>query len=94
MSWQWKYVGEQFMDNSGNEDRSLPAYQVQDLILQHTKTLAHSEIQTTLTVNNLLSTQYVSNGYTYGYIVGQRIDERFYYPQAGRMIWFGLKVSI
>jgi iron complex outermembrane receptor protein len=94
MSWQWKYVGQQFMDNTGNLDRSLPAYQVQDLILQHTKTLAHSEIQTTLTVNNLLSTQYVSNGYTYGYIVGQRIDERFYYPQAGRMIWFGLKVSI
>ena len=82
------------MDNSGNEDRSLPAYHVQDLILQHTRTLARSEIQTTLTINNLLSTQYVSNGYTYGYIVGQRIDERFYYPQAGRMIWLGLKVSV
>ena len=94
MSWQWKYVGQQFMDNTGNEDRSLPAYHVQDLILQHTKTLARSEIQTTLTINNLLSTQYVSNGYTYGYIVGQRIDERFYYPQAGRMVWLGLKVSI
>ncbi len=92
--WQWKYVGQQHLDNTGNTDRSLPAYQVQDLTLQYTKSAGNREIQTTLTVNNLLNNFYVTNGYTYSYIYEQRIDERFYYPQAGRMLWAGIKISL
>ncbi len=93
--WQWKYVGQQHLDNTGNTDRSLPAYQVQDLTLQYTKSAGNREIQTTLTVNNLLNNFYVTNGYTYSYIyMEQRTDERFYYPQAGRMLWVGVKISL
>ncbi len=92
--WQWKYVGQQHLDNTGDMNRTLSAYQVQDLTLQYTKSKGRHEVQTTLTLNNLLNTSYVSNGYTYAYIVGQRIDERFYYPQAGRMVWVGVKISL
>ncbi len=94
VQWQWKYVGLQHLDNTGNKDRTIPSYQVQDLTLMYTKANPNHEVQLSLTLNNLLNRLYVTNGYTYGYIVGERIDERFYYPQAGRMIWAGIKVAL
>jgi iron complex outermembrane receptor protein len=42
---------------------------------------------------NVLDELYESNGYTFGYIAGgTRVDENYYYPQAGRN--FMLKADI
>ena len=47
--------------------------------------LLFKEITFGVLVNNLFDNYYQNNGYTWGYISsGERVDENFYYPQAGR----------
>lgn len=86
VSWQAKYVGEQFLDNTSSEDRTIPAYFVNDLRVSYSLlNTGAREIRLNLLVNNVLDEMYVSNGYTYGFVFdGQRVDEDFFYPQAGR----------
>lgn len=63
-----KYVGRQFLDNTGNIKRSLAPYNVLDLRLNYTiKTKVVPEIGLMLSVYNLLNAQYATNGYTYSY---------------------------
>ncbi|MBU1822677.1 MAG: TonB-dependent receptor, partial [Bacteroidetes bacterium] len=86
-----KYVGKQYLDNTSNEDRTLDPYLTNDL--RFTWTLIPKwakEVRIKALVNNILSEQYESNGYTFGYIYGGRIQENFYYPQAGRNFMVGL----
>ena len=86
IAWQTKYVGEQFLDNTSNAARSMPAYLINDLRVTYTllKT-GMKALEINLLLNNVLDERFVNNGYTYAYLVGeQRIDENFYYPQAGR----------
>ena len=80
-----KYVGKQYMDNTSNDTRKLDAYFVNDIRLNYSiKPNWMKELNFSLLVNNILSEKYESNGYTYAYIYGnQRIDENFYFPQAG-----------
>lgn len=87
-----KYVGEQYLDNTSTSTRKLDAFFVNDLRINYSfKTKYVRSIGITLAINNLLSEQYESNGYTYGYIYGgQRIVENFYYPQAGVNYLIGL----
>jgi iron complex outermembrane receptor protein len=79
-----RYVGEQHLDNTGSKDRMMDDYFVTDFRLEYkfnVKSL--QEIRLNLLLNNLMSTEYTSNGYTFGYIYdGQRVTENFYYPQA------------
>ncbi|MBC7425536.1 MAG: TonB-dependent receptor, partial [Bacteroidia bacterium] len=78
-----KYVGRQYLDNTGHESRSLPSYFVNDVRLDYTpKIFGIKKLKATLLVNNVFSTLYSSNGYTYSYIYGKTITENFYYPQA------------
>lgn len=84
-----KYVGKQYLDNTSNENKIIGDYLVNDLILRYgiSNTLAR-EFGISLAVNNLLSTEYVSNGYTYSYAFPISETENFveeqnaYYPQA------------
>jgi iron complex outermembrane receptor protein len=84
IAWISKYVSDQFMDNTGNGDRILPSYWVQDLRgavdFNWKKFPQFQGID--FWVNNVLNREYVSNGYTYSYRYGDLITERFYYPQA------------
>jgi iron complex outermembrane receptor protein len=80
-----RYIGEQYLDNTSNEDRKLDAYFVNDVRLSYqipTKLIKEASIR--LLVNNVFSTDYASNGYTYSYIYGETITENFVYPQAFR----------
>jgi iron complex outermembrane receptor protein len=89
-----RYVGEQFLDNTSNDNRKLDAYLVNDLRLQAVipqKFFKEMKIQ--LLVNNILSEEYSSNGYTYTYVVGESITENFYYPQALRNYMIGLNLK-
>jgi iron complex outermembrane receptor protein len=63
-----KYVGRQYLDNTGNIARSINPYYVADARINYSiKTKWHTEIGLNLTVHNLLSTKYETNGYTFSY---------------------------
>jgi iron complex outermembrane receptor protein len=85
-----KYVGKQYLDNTQNESRKLNDYLTNDLHFNFiVKPKFMKEINVSFLANNIFSTLYESNGYTFGYIAGnQTIRENFYYPQAG-FNWLG-----
>ncbi len=90
-----KYVGKQFLDNTSDEARKLNAYFVNDFRINYTvKTRLLREIGFTLSVNNLFSEKYESNGYTYSYVyAGKPITENFYFPQAGLNFMSGITLK-
>lgn len=89
-----KYVGDQYLDNTSNENRKIDAYWVNDFRVGYKiKNVLFKEIEISLLVNNFLDAEYSSNGYTYSYIVGDPITENFYYPQAGINFLAGLRLS-
>ncbi len=90
-----KYVGRQFLDNTGNESRQIDDYFINDLRLTYQlRPKFFKSVTFTLLVNNLLDIEYESNGYTFGYLGGgQTIRENFYYPQAGINFLAGLSIK-
>jgi len=82
---QVKSVSKQYMDNTGNDGRILPAYSVCDIRVHwEPQGRIMNRCSFDLLVNNILDAAYSSNGYTYGYNYGMsRIQENFLYPQAG-----------
>ncbi len=83
LSWFSKYVGKQFLDNTSDESKIIDPYFVNDVKLSFIwNAQLIKEFSIDLVVNNVLNALYSSNGYTYSYIYGEKITERFYYPQA------------
>lgn len=93
-----KFVGKQFLDNTANDKRSLAAYGTVDLKTSYSFSLGPiKEVEFSLLVNNLLNTQYSSNGYTWFVLFNesgtvQESNYNFLYPQAGINFLSGLKV--
>jgi iron complex outermembrane receptor protein len=81
----FRHIGKQYLDNTTNEARSLPAYSLADLRLRYS--MNHRKIRNLslmLSVNNLTNAKYVSNGYTFSYVAGGSTNTfNYYYPQAG-----------
>ncbi|PWJ54735.1 iron complex outermembrane receptor protein [Dyadobacter jejuensis] len=90
-----KYVGKQYLDNTSNDDRRLDAYFTNDLRLTYTlKPKWARMVVLNAMVNNIFNEKYESNGYTFGYIAGERlIQENFYYPQAGTNFLVGVNLK-
>jgi len=89
-----KFVGQQFLDNTSNENKAIDPYAINDLVL--TYNLSSEFIQNIdfkLSINNILNTTYESNGYTFSYIAGGLIEENFFYPQAGINFLLGASVT-
>lgn len=90
-----KYVGKQYLDNSSSSDRMLDAYVVNDLranislfSLKGTKSVDFN-----LTVRNLFSELYESNGWSYSYISeGRRQEQVGLFPQAPINVMGGVSV--
>jgi len=87
---QSQYVGKQYIDNTGSNDRSLSAYFVNNLRLSYNIPVKGIRgIGLTVLTNNLFNEQYISNAWTYSYYQGssssdmQRYNEFGYFPQAG-----------
>lgn len=80
-----KYVGKQFMDNTGLSNRSLNAFYVQDFLAAYNlKTKRRVETSLQFQVNNLLNKKYEPNGYTYSYYYGgETVHANYYFPMAG-----------
>ena len=91
-----KYVGEQYLDNTGNKQRMLDAFYVQDLRASFTiKNKWVKEINLVGQLNNAFDKKYEPNGYTYSYIFGAtQTTENYYFPMAGRNYMIGLNISL
>lgn len=89
-----KYVGDQFLDNTANDDRKIGAYFTNDLRINYNfSTKLFKEVGINLLVNNIFNVDYETNGYTYAYAIGDfTVREDHFYPQAGTNFLLGLKV--
>jgi iron complex outermembrane receptor protein len=89
-----KYVGDQFLDNTGNGSRKLDAYYDQSLRLTY-RFACHclKNLQLTGQVNNLFNAQYEPNGYTYSYISGgSQTTSNYYFPMSGTNWMLGINL--
>jgi iron complex outermembrane receptor protein len=79
-----RYIDKQYLDNTSNESRVIKAYMVTDARVSYKRSTSWcKEIGFNLLLNNIGSTMYSSNGYTYGYnVASSRTQENFFYPQA------------
>ena len=90
-----KYVGNQFLDNTGNDARRIDDYLINDFRLIYQARLKFLKSLTfSLLVNNIFDVEYEANGYTFGYLGGgQTVRENFFYPQAGTNFLLGLSLK-
>lgn len=90
-----KYVGRQYLDNTSNEDRSIDPYNLVDARIRYSiRTKPFRELDFNLMLNNILNTQYISNGYTFSYVYGGELNTfNYYYPQAGFNFLFGVTMK-
>ncbi|AEV33810.1 outer membrane receptor protein [Owenweeksia hongkongensis DSM 17368] len=94
IDWNTKYVGQQFMDNTSSESKSLDAFNVTDLRLGYNLPVKWVDrLNVHLLIANLFDQEYEPNGYTYSYIYGEKITENFYFPMAGINFMAGLSVD-
>ena len=86
IAWMTKLVGRQFLDNTGNINRSIDPFNFSNIQFNYSIFDKFcKEIQFGLMVNNIFNQMYSNNGYTFSYANGgQTTTENFYYPQAGR----------
>ncbi|WP_210513736.1 TonB-dependent receptor [Hymenobacter terricola] len=82
-----RYAGRQYLDNTSTASRSIAPYYVQDVRLRylwHPAAFAGlREVEMAVLVNNVFATEYVNNGYTYGYVSGGQAQYfNYFYPQA------------
>ncbi|WP_240670985.1 TonB-dependent receptor [Lacibacter luteus] len=91
-----KYVSRQYLDNTGNDARSINPFYVTDLRLSYQLRFKKvKEVNFNLQLNNLFNRVYETNGYTFGYIYGgQTITENYYYPMAGTNFMAGINIKI
>jgi iron complex outermembrane receptor protein len=90
-----KYVGQQYLDNTQSDARSLDAFTNLDLSINYISTVVKGtkNLNVGLFLNNVLNQYYAPNGYTFsGIIGGERQDFNYLYPMAG-FNWM-MKVSM
>jgi iron complex outermembrane receptor protein len=89
-----KYVGKQYLDNTGSSGRMLDAYSYCNLLLHYTfKPRPFREVTANLQLNNIFDQLYSSNGATYpGIADGAVYSYNYYYPQAGFNVLGGITV--
>jgi len=89
-----KYVGKQYLDNTGADERSMADYFISDINIKFKPNVGgrlHLTIQAW--AQNIFNKHYASNGYTYSYLYETRVSEVFLYPQATRNFMLGMTVE-
>ncbi len=82
-TWHTGYVSRQYLDNTGNNDRSLPAYSLSDLSFSYTVPMkkALNSIVIGADLNNVLNARVATNGWVYSAVDekdGFTPDNRYY----------------
>lgn len=89
-----KFVGKQYLDNTSNESRKLPAYSFSNVRVGYDWDPTFvGNVKFTAMVNNIFNAKYSSNGYTYSYYAGDIVTENLVYPQAGIHFFLGVNVE-
>ncbi len=88
-----KHVGEQYFDNTQSSMRKLDAYTVWDGIISKSFSPGWAKIELQLAVNNIFDLKYNSNAYVwegtfFNYVTDVEYSYNYYYPQAGRHLFF------
>ncbi len=96
VSLQSKYVGQQYIDNSSDENNILEAYSFTDLRIGYTlRPEFMREIGLRLQVQNLFNALYETNAWSYRYrIDGATLVDQGFFPQAGRNFLLALRVGL
>ena len=92
--WHTNFVSRQYLDNTENDERSLPCHSTSSLNLSYTtkvsKALGMKELTVGLNFNNVFNRRYASSGWVYSAICdsyGHSNDNRYYQigfiPMAG-----------
>jgi iron complex outermembrane recepter protein len=91
-----KYVSRQYLDNTGNKNRSLNPFYVQDALLSYTIfNKLFKETTLRIQLNNIFSRKYEPNGYTFSYISGGSLaTENYYFPMAPFNCMVGVSVRL
>lgn len=94
--WSNKYVGDQYLDNTSNEQRKLDGYYLSDFRANYGfSALSMKRISLNFAVYNIFNKHYEANGYTWGYMGGgNEVRENFYYPQAGTNFMVGITLKL
>ncbi|MBC6365715.1 TonB-dependent receptor [Algoriphagus sp. AK58] len=99
VNWLSKYVGQQYLDNTSNDARSLDTFFTNDLRISYSATPRFFKgLELNLLINNIFNEMYEPNGYTFSYFVPggngrELVTENFYYPQAGTNFLLGLRMK-
>ncbi|MBP3270116.1 MAG: TonB-dependent receptor [Bacteroidales bacterium] len=101
--WHTNYVSRQYLDNTGNADRSLPAYTFSDFNISYTMSLPKmmvKELKINLSVGNIFNGRYATSGWVYSSILDgyNHPDNNRYYqigfiPMASRSVMAGISLS-
>ena len=95
-SFNSKYIGKQFIDNTSNPGRALHDYFINGLSASFTiSTKVFREIGFNAAVNNLFNQMYETNAWVYPYYYDhQYYESNGYFPQAGINFLFGISLKI
>lgn len=95
INFQSKYVGKQYIDNTGSEERVLNPWFVNDLILNYKIDVTFAEsLDLSVMILNLFDHKYESNAWVYRYFTGGS-EYKFdgYFPQAGLHFMSGVRLK-
>lgn len=85
-TWHTGFVSKQYLDNTANEDRSLPGYTRTDIVLSYDMKVAKKGLKNVIfgvNFNNIFNKHYAGNGWAYSAIVGDGYPESNRYYQLG-----------
>ena len=81
---RYSVIGEQYLDNTGQDYAKLPSYHFHDFRLEFKKDMKYMRnLGVYVNVNNVLDAEYESNGYLWG-------TTQYLFPQAGRNYMLGV----
>jgi iron complex outermembrane receptor protein len=91
-----KYVGQQYLDNTENENRKLNGYYTQDARVIFTfNNKLFKEWKIIGQVNNIFDRKYEPNGYSYSYVYdGSITADNYYFPMAGTNFMVGVNIKL
>lgn len=95
-SWTARYVGKQYIDNTGNDQRMLEGWFNNGLGAKYSfRVKPFREIAISLSVNNIFNAKYETNAWVYRYIYeGKEQEYNGYFPQALRNFLVGVTIGI
>lgn len=94
IGFQSKYVSQQFLDNTSNQNRVIPSYFVENIMLQYSLKKDWMEnVDFIFQINNVFDKKYVSGGYGYNYYLENKLEiGNYYFPMAGINFMAGINI--